>query len=160
MHATAQPYARARGEGHKRWFLGPRPPVVLTGEQTSGAFGLIEQALSAGSTSPWHLHHDEDVARLVLEGEVAFRCGDQRVRCGAGTYVWGPRGIAHGFRVEGQQPARILLLNTPAGFEHFIIELSEPAEGQRLPPPGPPDMQKLMAVAATYNIRIFGPLPA
>lgn len=30
-----------------------------------------------------------------------------------------------GFRVEGTQPARMLLQCTPGGFEHFVIEMSE-----------------------------------
>ena len=128
------------------------------GERRAASLAVVESTIRRGDMPPLHAH-DEDEAFYVLEGEVAFLCGDQRVSGVAGTYVWGPRGIPHGFRVEGQQPARILLLNTPAGFEHFVIELSEPAEGQSLPPARPPDMEKLMAVAAKYNIQILGPLP-
>src|SRR5918992_1226139 len=56
--------------------------------------------------------------------------------------------------VEGTQPARMLLQCTPGGFEHFVIEMSESA-----PPSGPPDMEKLMALAAKYDNEILGPLP-
>src|SRR5215213_5096876 len=74
--------------------------------------------------------------------------------CGSGTFVYGPRGIPHGFRVEGEQPARVLLQCTPGGFEHFVMEMSEQA-----PPSGPPDMQRLISVAAKYGNEILGPLP-
>jgi hypothetical protein len=59
----------------------------------------------------------------------------------------------YGFRVEGHQPARLLLC-AQGGSERFIVEMSEPA-----PPAGPPDMERLIALAAQYHIDILGPLP-
>jgi hypothetical protein len=50
----------------------------------------------------------------------------------------------------------MLIFCTPAGFEDFMIELSQPVGT----PPGPPDMGRLMTAAATFNIDILGPLPA
>jgi hypothetical protein len=61
--------------------------------------------------------------------------------------------------VEGTAPARILLQNYPAGFEGFPAEVGEPAEELVLPPAEPPDMERLMAIAAKYGIEILGPLP-
>jgi hypothetical protein len=52
-----------------------------------------------------------------------------------------------------------VVLVTPGGFERFVVEMSEPATTAALPPPSPPDMQKLMTVAAKYKIEILGPLP-
>jgi hypothetical protein len=46
----------------------------------------------------------------------------------------------------------MLLLCAPGGFDQFVVEMSEPA-------PAPPDMAKLMTVAAKYKIDIHGPLP-
>ena len=90
---------------------------------------------------------------------MTFLCGDDRLSAGAGTWIWGPRGIPHGFRVEGSAPARLLLFATPAGFEQFVIDLGEPAADWSSPPAGPPDMEKLMATAARYRVDILGPLP-
>jgi hypothetical protein len=56
--------------------------------------------------------------------------------------------------VEGDQPARVLLQCTPGGFEHFVMEMSEAQ-----PPSGPPNMERLMSVAARYDNEILGPLP-
>ena len=85
-------------------------------------------------------------------GVVGGRGGHRRVE--PGTFVYGPREIPHGFRVEGTEPARMLLQCTPGGFEHFVIKMSEPT-----PPTGPPDMEKLMALAAKFDNEILGPLP-
>jgi quercetin dioxygenase-like cupin family protein len=144
-----QPYALARGEGRGVWFLDSLLIVKATGEQTGGAFGLIDNVMPPGD-SPYHVHHNEDEA---------FYIGDERIKAEPGTWVYGPREVPHGFRIEGDSLARMLLLNTPAGFEQFLVEAGEPAKELNLPPAEPPDMERLMSVAAKYGIDILGPLP-
>jgi quercetin dioxygenase-like cupin family protein len=134
------------------YFLGLPTILRATAQKTDGAFGLVENVMPPGFASPYHTHHVEDEAFYVIEGDMAFVCGGNWVRAKAGTFVFGPRGIAHGFKVVGDTPARMLLLCTPGGFEQFVADLSEPA-------PAPPDMAKLVTVAAKYKIDIHGPLP-
>jgi quercetin dioxygenase-like cupin family protein len=134
------------------YFLGLPTILRATAQKTDGAFGLVENVMPPGFASPYHTHHVEDEAFYVIEGDMAFVCGGNWVRAKAGTFVFGPRGIAHGFKVVGDTPARMLLLCTPGGFEQFVVDLSEPA-------PAPPDMAKLVTVAAKYKIDIHGPLP-
>jgi len=160
MDTIAQPYALNRDEGEALWFFGSRTWIKATGAQTGAAYGLIEQLMPPGNESPWHVHHREDEHFYVVDGELTFIVGEQRITATAGTYVFGPREIPHGFRVEGTTPARLLLEATPAGFDQFVLTLSEPARGSGFPPSGPPDMEKVMAVAAHYEIEILGPLPA
>lgn len=136
------------------YFLGLPTIVRATGETTNGAFGLVEHlSMPPGFASPYHTHRLEDEAFYVLEGHLAFVCDGSWQVAGAGTYVFGPRNVPHGFTVIGNTPARMLLMNTPGGFEQFIVELSEAA-------PAPPDMGTLMAAASRYQIDIHGPLPA
>jgi quercetin dioxygenase-like cupin family protein len=126
-----------------------------TGESTNGSFGLMEHwEMAPGFASPYHVHHLEDEAFYVLEGEMAFVCDSKWMKGGPGTYIFGPREIPHGFKVVGSSPARMLLLCAPAGFERFVLELSVPFNDFT-----PPDMAKLMAVAAKYKIDILGQLP-
>ncbi len=159
MDMGTRPYALAREEGRAVWFLGSLLIVKATGEQTGGAFGLIDNLMPPGAGSPYHLHHKEDEAFYLVEGEMTFYVGDERVKAGPGAFVYGPRGVPHGFEVEGDAPARMLLQNYPAGFEVFPVEVGEPAEELVLPPAEPPDMERLMAIAAKYDIEILGPLP-
>ena len=105
------------------------------------------------------MHCTEDESFYVVEGEMTFYVGDERVKAGAGAFVYGPRGVPHGFEVNGTAPARILLQNYPAGFEGFPVEVGEPAKELALPTAEPPDMERLMAIAAKYDIEILGPLP-
>jgi quercetin dioxygenase-like cupin family protein len=152
MTTATQPYASTRTATPPLWFLGSPTWVHATAEQTGGTLGLVEQVLQPGFAAPWHVHHAEDEAFYVIEGELTFLCGDQCIAAGAGTFVYGPREIPHGFRVEGSDPARMLLLTTPGAFINFVLDLSEPA-----PPSGPPNMGHLLAVAARYNVEILGP---
>jgi quercetin dioxygenase-like cupin family protein len=147
-------YTLATDEGQAVWFLGGPTIIKATGEQTGGAFGLIEYVYPVGFKSPYHLHHAEEESFFVLEGELTFISGDQQMIGRAGSFTFLPRDIPHGFKVTGDKPARFFILATPAGFEQFIIEMSDPE-----PPAGPPDMEKLMSLAAKYQIEILGPLP-
>jgi ketosteroid isomerase-like protein/quercetin dioxygenase-like cupin family protein len=150
-----EPYLNTREDSAFR-FLGLPTLMRSTAETTSGAFGLMEHwMMPPGFASPYHTHHREDEAFYVLEGEVAFVCDGRWLKAGPGTYVFGPRGIPHGFKIVGSAPARILLLCAPGGFEHFVLEQATPITE----PPSPPDMPKLMALAAKFQLEIHGPLP-
>lgn len=150
-----EPYLNSREDEAFR-FLGLPTLMRATGETTNGAFGLMEHwEMPVGFASPYHTHHNEDEAFYVVEGELAFVCDGKWLKAGPGAFVFGPREVAHGFKVIGNRAVRMLLMCTPAGFERFVLELGMPAAAA----PGPPDMQKLMETAAKYHIDIHGPLP-
>jgi len=148
---TLQPYV-STAEESLVYFLGLPTLLRATGQTTNGAFGLVEQTMPPGFASPYHTHRLEDEAFYVLDGEMAFVSDGNWTIAGPGTFVFGPRNIPHGFKVIGDAPARMLLLCAPGAFAEFVVEMSEPV-------PAPPDMAKLMALAAKYSIDILGPLP-
>ncbi len=151
------PYLNTREENVLR-FLGLPTIMRAKGESTGGAYGLVEHpAVPPGFALSYHVHHREDEAFYILEGEVEFVFDGKWHIAGPGAYVFGPREVPHGFRVVGNRPAQMLILASPAGFESFVLELGEPMAAP--PSPGPPDMQKLVATAAKYGIDILGPLP-
>lgn len=155
IKSALRPYINTREDPAFR-FLGVPTLMRSTGETSGGAFGLLEHwSMPPDFGSPYHVHHLEDEAFYVLEGEMAFICDGKWVKGGPGTYVFGPREIPHGFKVIGTAPARMLLMCSPAGFERFVLELREDLAS----PAAPPDMAKLVAVAAKYSIDILGPLP-
>jgi len=152
--SVVAPYLQAFDEEAVNWFLGCQVWRRAGAAQTGGAFGLIEQIVPPGLGSPYHIHHDEDEAFYLLEGEIRFFSEGRSWVLGAGGFAFLPRGIPHGFRTEGDTPSRSLLLATPAGLEEFVAELSSP-----LPPSGPPDLGAVIAVAGRYGLDILGPLP-
>jgi quercetin dioxygenase-like cupin family protein len=80
--------------------------------------GIIDFA--AGRAVEPHAHADEDDAFYVLEGELVFEVGGEEVVAPAGTFVLVPPGVEHGFRNAGLEPARILNIHAPAGFDRRI----------------------------------------
>jgi steroid delta-isomerase-like uncharacterized protein len=156
MTTTPHPsYANTREDAAFR-FLGIPTLMRATAQTTNGAFGLMEHwAMPSGFASPYHTHHREDESFYVLEGEIAFVRGGKWLKAGPGTFVYGPRELPHGFKAIGHSPASMLLLCTPGGFEQFVLEQTTPITE----PPAPPDMGKLMMLAAKYGIDILGPLP-
>lgn len=153
------PFALGPEEGTATWFLGTLMTLKASGATTGNAFGLIEQRLPAGFAPPPHVHHSEDEAFYVLEGRLTFTCGPQTWDAPVGTFIFLPRNIVHGFRVEGNQPARLLQFNMPAGVEQLFVEAGEAARERTLPPDGPPQIDKLLVLTKRYNLEIAGPPP-
>jgi quercetin dioxygenase-like cupin family protein len=136
-------------------FLGLPTWIKANRDLTNGHFSLIEQVIPPGFESPWHVHRSEDESFYVLEGEMLVILDGSRFLLRAGDFAFGPRGIPHGFRIEGDKPARVLLMTTGSDFTDFITETSTPSDA----PPAAPDMALLMAAAERHNIAILGPLP-
>jgi mannose-6-phosphate isomerase-like protein (cupin superfamily) len=147
----------APGEGQAIWFLRNRMTVKATAETTGGAFGLLESVIAPGFSPPLHVHHREDEAFWVLEGEVTMRCGDRTFRATAGSFVFLPRDVPHTFVVEGNTPARMLTLLTPGGGEGVFIEGGRDPEHDGLPPAAPPDIERLKRVSEHFGAEIIGP---
>ena len=61
--------------------------------------------------------------------------------------------------VLGAEAARVLDINSPAGFEEFIAAAGRPAESLTLPPSAesPPDLEQLTRAAAAHGIELLGP---
>lgn len=109
--------------------------------------------------APPHIHHREDEAFHVLEGEYEFMCGGRTERVGPDSTVYVSRGTMHTFRNVGSTRARALAWVVPAGFERFFEEVGEPASDANTPPPasGPPDLGHLMEVAQRYALEVAMP---
>jgi hypothetical protein len=97
--------------------------------------------------------------RVVLgaRGAGRFRCGEADIDAGPGSFIFLPRDVPHTFIVEGDEDAHLLTLLTPGGFERYFVDAGRTPEGPGLPPPGPPDVEKLQRFAPLYESEIVGP---
>jgi len=82
----------------------------------------------------------------VLEGRMGALLGDDVVEAGPGDLVYKPRGQWHTFWNAGDEPARILEIISPAGFEQFFAELAPLAAG------GAPDPVVFGELCARYAL--------
>jgi quercetin dioxygenase-like cupin family protein len=98
---------------------------MIDGERTGGSFSLVEHPLPPRALgAPLHTHRDEDEYSYVLEGRFGVQLGDEVLQAGPGDLLFKPRGIPHAFWNAGEEPARLLELISPAGFEHYFRELA------------------------------------
>jgi mannose-6-phosphate isomerase-like protein (cupin superfamily) len=140
-----------------------KPPLVLSpteGESiqmgplgvrymASGeGFSLVEHPMAPRSLgAPMHVHEREDEYSYVLEGRVGVQVGDEVRVAEPGALVFKPRGIWHAFWNPGEEPARLLEIISPGGFERYFAE----AAGL-FRPDGPPDFEALGALQAGYGL--------
>jgi quercetin dioxygenase-like cupin family protein len=106
---------------------------LATGNDTAGAFALIHCYFRKGFLPPPHYHKFEDESFYVLEGQIDFHVGEERVKVSAGEFIVLPKNIPHHFNLI-TDTAKALLLITPAGFEVFFKEFGKPALTLDLPP--------------------------
>ena len=99
---------------------------MIDGSETGERFSLVEHAMSPRAlAAPVHLHTREDEYSFVLQGRMGALLGDEVVEAGPGDLVFKPRDQSHTFWNAGDEPARILEIIAPAGFERFFRELSD-----------------------------------
>ncbi len=128
---------------------------MIGGDESGGGFSLVEHPMAPrGLAAPLHRHSREDEYSFVLEGRVGALLGDEVVYGEVGDLIFKPRGQWHTFWNAGDAPARILEIISPAGFEQFFAELTDPAAA------GPPDPAMMAAGAARYGVELdFASLP-
>lgn len=88
----------------------------------------------------------------MLEGQAQFFKDGQWHDAPTGTTVYTPRGVVHTFRNPTKAPLRMLVHTAPCGFETFFARCE--AESKR---PGPPDMQRIVQIAADHGIHFCQP---
>lgn len=159
MNLPAQLIQTAAATGKTYSAVGDKYTFLASGDQTGGAYSLVESIVPPGGGPPPHYHTREEESFYVLEGEITFTVEDRTVVGGPGTFVQIPRGIPHAFKNAGSVQARMLVLCAPAGFEQFIAEFGTelPSRDAAALPPSPAEIEKLLSVAPKYGIVMLPP---
>lgn len=140
------------GEGRSVDFGNFVMSVKATADETGGAFSLLEATEPADFGPPMHIHHDAAEAFYVLAGEYIIFLDDQEVLCPAGSFIFIPAGLRHGFRV-GSVPSRKLNLYAPAAMVGYFDELSALIRADEADP------TRLDQIARRYGMEVVGPVP-
>lgn len=121
--------------------------------QTAGGFTLLQAEEPPGFGPPLHIHEDAAEAFYVLEGEYVIFLGDNERLCPAGSFIYVPAGVKHGFRV-GRVHSKKLNLYLPSAMVGYFEEL---AAAQAAGTPMTDD--QLTSMAARHFVRVLGPAP-
>lgn len=114
---------------------------------TDGRLFIVEHTHLLHGGPPLHMHPHQEEWFYVMEGQVAFQVGPQRLTLGPGESVLGPRGIPHSFSAVSPTPGRMLIAFSPAGqMERFFREIHDP----HIQDP---------AIWRRYDVEVIGPSP-
>jgi mannose-6-phosphate isomerase-like protein (cupin superfamily) len=151
MSANDEPKVRILGpkEGEPVNVLGAEVRIKSGGD--SRHVLVADHAVPAGYGVPFHVHDAEDEAFFVLEGEVTFECDEGVAHLGPGGFIHLPRGCHHSFRNETQSPARMLVIGSPGGGLHGLMQGLNRAGAEA---GGMPALATIGAVAAENGIRL------
>ena len=150
---SSGPYVLGPGDG-RVLDMGPfRMTVKAASSQTEVALTVLEADEPPGFGPPMHVHDDAGEAFYVLAGEyIVFVSGEEQ-RCPAGSFVWVPAGVEHGFRVGASQ-SRKLNIYVPAAMERYFEALAEAANTGTVT-----SEAALADLAARHAMRVTGPVP-
>jgi quercetin dioxygenase-like cupin family protein len=152
MAEGKRPIILRPGEGRSIDLGNFQMSVKATSEQTDGAFTLLEADEPPGFGPPKHIHRDAAEAFYVVAGEYIIFVRDEEFVCPAGSFIFIPAGVAHGFRV-GALPSRKLNLYAPAAMIGYFDELSAAlARGEA-------DPDVLAQIADRFGMDVIGPVP-
>jgi mannose-6-phosphate isomerase-like protein (cupin superfamily) len=129
-----------------------RMSLKASGDDTEGAFSLLEADEPPNFGPPMHIHDNAAEAFYVVSGEYIIFIEDDEIACPAGSFIYIPAGVRHGFRV-GAAPSRKLNIYTPAAMIGYFDELSAAlARGEA-------DPDALAELAARHGMEVTGPVP-
>jgi quercetin dioxygenase-like cupin family protein len=132
---------------------GVRTAVHLAGEDTGGAFCLLEDEPPAGWSLPAHLHHGVAETIHIVEGDFEVTVGEERSRLGAGQTVHVPCEVIHASTNVGTATGRRIMIFSPSGMERFFLEVGASAAGVEV------DLAALRAAATQHGWEFIAAAP-
>lgn len=133
--------------------------LLLTGEQTGGAFLLMQAIVPPACGNPPHIHGREDETFYIQEGTLTVHVGDKTLNATAGDVVKLPRGLVHCFQNNGDANTKVLVVVEPAGFEKFFEDAFYPAADwpDEMPPMNDEFMARILKAAAKCGVTFLPP---
>lgn len=113
-------------EGRKLNIAGGAYRIIISGEETMGAYAIIEMTVPVGAGPVPHSHSDFEETFFVLEGELTFKSENGSYTAQKGATVCIPKGgIIHNFKNNSDKIAKLLCTVVPAGLDNFFVEVND-----------------------------------
>jgi len=100
--------------------VGGKLTFKIGSADTDGALTAFESIAAPGEGPPLHVHVNDDEIFYALEGSFRFKLDGELRDAPAGTLAFIPKGVEHTWQNVGDEPARLLIVTAPAGFERFF----------------------------------------
>jgi quercetin dioxygenase-like cupin family protein len=129
----------ARNEG--RFVRGPvgNYRIKIGVAESSGVLSVVEYKILPGGRTVPHYHLKIYESVFISEGELRVRVGDAWTTQAAGATILLPVGVVHAWENRNPEPARMLIISTPA-VDGFFEEMGALVAKT---PGGKPDLESL-----------------
>ena len=87
MSNSSPPVIRKPAQGRTVAVVGDVYRFLATGEDTNGKYALWEALVPPGGGPPPHVHSREEEGFYLLEGEITFTIGENRLVATAGMFA-------------------------------------------------------------------------
>ena len=160
--SAKSPITTDPGAGTSISVVGDTYRILVSGEQTGGAYAAIDMLIPPGGGPGPHAHADLHETFFVVEGEIVVRAAGQLpYTARKGAFVAIPKGgIVHDFKNESDRTAHLISYVTPAGLEDFFLEIGKPVEWQEFL--SPPEMTaqeqaRIKEIAERHGQKLYPP---
>jgi quercetin dioxygenase-like cupin family protein len=133
---------------------------LATGQETDGAYFVMEGLVPPNGGPPPHIHHSQAETFYVVEGLLEIKLGERVYEANAGDFVHISKGTPHAFLNRSQISAKMIFTFVPAGdIQQFFEDAFEHATDRHAPPPPITDafIQHLLETAERYDIEFLPP---
>lgn len=153
------PILRKPNEGRTIAVVGDVYRFLATGDDTNGKYAMWEAIVPPGGGPPPHIHSREEESFFILEGEITFTVGEEKIVATTGMFANMPVGCLHSFKNNSDKTARMIISVAPAGLEKMLFKFGVPLpEGSTESlPPTKEEIDKLLEIAPNYGIEIKVP---
>ena len=138
------------------WLLGDIITIKVTGDETGGRYTVLDIQVSPNNGPPLHKHSREEEGYYIVEGNFLFLYGDKEIKATKGMFLYAERGKFHTYKNISDTPGKLVVVVTPAGFEHFFEDAAILVENTSTFNP-PVDYQfdenKMVQIAAKYGLQ-------
>jgi quercetin dioxygenase-like cupin family protein len=110
-----------------------RSQILLRSEQSACHVSVIENVVAPRAKGPYLHKHDFDEAFYMIEGELLFQVEDKLVTKRTGELAFAPRNVPHALTNRTDEPARYVLVCTPAGLERSFARMAAEQAGEEPP---------------------------
>ncbi len=135
-----------RGEGEQHAVMGDNMHFLMTAEHTDGRYAISEIHVRPGSGAPPHIHHNEEEAFYVLEGQFHMLVDGVEQVLNEGDYAHVQRGAVRAYANRTSAPGRLLILHSPGSAAAFYIGMGKLST--------PPPMDAVVALGKQHSIEI------
>jgi quercetin dioxygenase-like cupin family protein len=134
--------------------------MLVTGEQSGGAYFILEALVGPGGGPPPHLHQREEECFFLLDGKITVFAAGRTIDAGPGHFVHFPRNTVHAFRNDGSTIAKMLAIFSPAGMEGWFAEALDQAPARTIVPQPPTQAMIARMLAAGPRFGVEWKIPA